>query len=215
MSSDSDNKWEDFAQQEADTVQSAGASQQTGDLETEVEDDFADVESVEQSTAADANLQSAAVTELQNTIKALQLEQESLREKAARALAEVDNTRRRAERDVSDAHRYGAKKILTEMMPVLDSLVRSQEGVDESNESIKPMLDGVRLTLELFEKTLAKFGFTAIEPVRGEVFDPEKHEAMSMLPDAELEKNCIINVLQKGYELNGRVLRAAMVIVAA
>ena len=214
MSNNSDNKWEDFAQQEADPVQNADVSEQAGDVDIEVEDDFAEAESVEQASAAESNVQSAAVTELENTIKSLQLELETMREKTARALAEVDNTQRRAERDVSDAHRYGAKKILTEMMPILDSLVRSQEGVDESNEQLKPMLDGVRLTLELFEKALAKFGFTAIEPERGDVFDPEKHEAMSMLPDADLEKNCIINVLQKGYELNGRVLRAAMVIVA-
>ena len=100
------------------------------------------------------------------------------------------------------------------MLPVLDSLVRSKEGVDDSDEKVKSILDGVGLTLDLFENTLAKFGFVAIDPERGDVFDPQRHEAMSMVPDADLDKNHVVNVLQKGYELNGRVIRAAMVMVS-
>ena len=91
-----------------------------------------------------------------------------------RAMAEVDNTRRRAERDVSDAHRYGAKKILTEMVTVLDSLVRAKEGVDVNDDKLKPMVSGITLTTDLFENALAKFGMVAIEPERGDAFDPDK-----------------------------------------
>jgi molecular chaperone GrpE len=214
MSNNSDNKWEDYTQEHAEEKEENVKSSEDSGADIEIEDDFADTTEVKKESSPKVDLQLAAVTELENTIKALQLELEGMREQTARALAEVDNTRRRAERDVSDAHRYGSKKILTEMLPVLDSLVRSQEGVDETNEQLKPMLDGIRLTLELFENALAKFGFAEISPQRGDAFDPDRHEAMSLLPDAELDKNSVINVVQKGYELNGRVLRAAMVIVS-
>ena len=198
------DKWEKFAQDADATVDSAES--------VEAGTENADAQESSHATAAKDEL--AAITELQNTIKSLQLELETAHEQRTRALADVDNTRRRAEKDVADAHRYGAKKLLNEMLPVLDSLGRCVEGVDAEDDKLKPVIDGVKLTLELFENTLAKFGFVAITPERGDVFDPERHEDMSMLADAELEKNCIVNVLQKGYELNGRVLRAAMVIVS-
>jgi molecular chaperone GrpE len=207
MGDQGDNKWEKFAQDQSENETSTDDEV----MEEEV-DDAVSEDGAEAGRAPSDEM--AAVTELQNTVKSLQLELEKAKDQMQRAMAEVDNTRRRAERDVSDAHRYGAKKILTEMVAVLDSLMRAQEGVDVSDENLKPMLSGIALTTELFEKALAKFGMVAIDPEHGDAFDPEKHEAMSTAPDEALDKNCIISVLQKGYELNGRVVRAAMVIVS-
>jgi molecular chaperone GrpE len=208
-----EEKWAKFAQENAAVEAEQSESVATDDSSEGVDEVNLDAAGVEaEAVASDDEL--AAITELQNTIKSLQLELVTAREQRTRALAEVDNTQRRAEKDVTDAHRYGAKKLLTEMLPVLDSLSRSLEGADSADEKMKPMVEGVRLTFDLFEKTLAKFGFVEIMPERGEAFDPERHEAMSMLEDKELDKNTVVNVLQKGYELNGRVLRAAMVIVA-
>jgi molecular chaperone GrpE len=217
MAKNADGKWAEFAQKN-DTVESAEhdeivtEEQLDESVESVTTDEYGDSVDTPDSVIADDEL--AAITELQNTIKSLQLEMVGAREQRTRALAELDNVRRRAEKDVADAHKYGAKKLLTEMLPVLDSLGRCLEGMDSSDEKLKPLCEGVGLTFDLFESTLAKFGFVAITPERGDAFDPERHEAMSMLPDADLDKNCIVNVMQKGYELNGRVLRAAMVIVS-
>lgn len=210
MDKDKTNKWEKFAQDQANQSVEADADVSVDEAELNDEATLVDNTVSEEGEA----LATAAVFELQNTIKTMELKLSDAEDKTKRALAEAENARRRAEKDVADAHRYGTKKILTEMLPVLDSLVRSREGVDDSDEKVKSILDGVGLTLDLFENTLAKFGFVAIDPERGDVFDPQRHEAMSMVPDADLDKNHVVNVLQKGYELNGRVIRAAMVIVS-
>ena len=212
MDKDKTNKWEKFAQDQANQSVEADADADVSVDEAELNDEATLVDNTV--SEEDEALATAAVFELQNTIKTMELKLSDAEDKTKRALAEAENARRRAEKDVSDAHRYGTKKILTEMLPVLDSLVRSREGVDDSDEKVKSILDGVGLTLDLFENTLAKFGFVAIDPERGDVFDPQRHEAMSMVPDADLEKNHVVNVLQKGYELNGRVIRAAMVMVS-
>ena len=135
-------------------------------------------------------------------------------EKVVRAQAEMENARRRAERDVSNAHRYGNDKLVNALLPVMDSLLRGQEGVDADDDKVKPLLEGMVLTADMLEKALIQFGLAVVEPEQGEVFNPEHHEAMSMVPMPGAEKNTVIEVLQKGYLLNGRVLRAAMVVVA-
>lgn len=132
-------------------------------------------------------------------------------EKSVRALAELDNVRRRAERDVANAHRFGLEKIITSLLPVLDSLEQALQLTDEETDG--GMTEGLKLTMKLFLDVLQKHNVEQIDP-QGATFDPQEHEAMSIqeLPDAV--PNSIVAVFQKGYKLNDRVIRPARVIVA-
>lgn len=132
-------------------------------------------------------------------------------EKSVRALAELDNVRRRMEREVTNAHKYGSEKLISALLPVVDSLEQALQLADkEANAS---MHEGLELTMKLFTDVLAKFDVEQLDPV-GETFDPQQHEAMSMQQVPDAPANSIIAVFQKGYRLNDRVIRPARVIVA-
>jgi molecular chaperone GrpE len=133
---------------------------------------------------------------------------------ALRYQADSQNTERRAQNQVSQARLYANEKLVTELLPILDSMARAQEGVNAEDPQAQSMLEGITLTFELLEKTLVKFGLEILNPEQGEAFNPECHEAMQMQSGTDADKNTIIQVVQKGYALNGRVIRAAMVIVA-
>ncbi len=147
---------------------------------------------------------------LEDQLTAMEIQMTEYKDKFLRQQAEFDNFRKRAERDVQNAHKYGVEKLLSDLLPVLDSLERALEGIEKNDTHFQ----GMQLTLEMFIRTLGKYGVTIINPEPGENFDPTRHEAMSMQPNPEFPSNSIIQVLQRGYELNGRTLRAAMVIVA-
>ena len=129
---------------------------------------------------------------------------------AIRAKAELENVRRQAERDVERAHKFGAAKLIESLIPVIDSLDQATQLAIQNED--KPMLEGLELTMKVFMDAMSKHGVVQIDPV-GEVFNPEKHEAMSMQPSDDAEHNSVLTVFQKGYELNGRVIRAARVVV--
>ncbi len=116
---------------------------------------------------------------------------------------------------MSNAHKFANEKLLKELLPVIDSLNRGIAGVNVDDEHLATMLTGMEMTRELLEKALGRFGVEVLNPAKGDTFDPALHEAMSMQPDPEVESNTVLQVLEKGYQLNGRVLRAAMVIVAS
>jgi molecular chaperone GrpE len=147
---------------------------------------------------------------LEDQLTAMEMQMTEYKDKFLRQQAEFDNFRKRAERDVQNAHKYGVEKLLGDLLPVLDSLERGLEGVEKNDAHFQ----GMQLTLEMFIKTLGKYGVSIINPEPGENFDPTRHEAMSMQANPDFASNTIIQVLQRGYELNGRTLRAAMVIVA-
>ncbi len=153
-------------------------------------------------------------SKLEDQLTAMEKKVDEYKEKAMRAHAEMENFRRRAERDVANAHKYGTEKLLSDLLHVVDSMVRGLESPESQDPHAKSMREGISLTLGLLEKTLEKHGVAIIDPKPGEVFNPEVHEAMSAVPAQGAKSNTIVQVLQKGYELNGRVLRAAMVIVA-
>jgi molecular chaperone GrpE len=153
--------------------------------------------------------------ELLDQLQKCSEEQEALRNQMLGAQAELQNVRRRAERDVEQAHKYGTKKLLQDLLPVMDSLIRATEGVDPNDAKVKALAEGVDLTTQMLENTLTKHGVEMISPEPGAPFDPETMEAMSMVPNPELPANSVIQVLQKGYMLNERVVRAAMVMVSA
>lgn len=132
-----------------------------------------------------------------------------------RTRAEIDNIRRRTEADVEKAHKFGLEKFAKEILNVIDNLERAAATPNTSeDESVKALFDGVELTLKDLISTVAKFG---IEPVGvvGETFNPDLHQAISMQPTEGFTTNQITTVLQKGYLLNGRVIRPAMVMIAA
>lgn len=149
-------------------------------------------------------------SDLEDQLTAMETQMNEYKDKFLRQQAEFENFRKRAERDVQNAHKFGVEKLLGDLLPVIDSLERGLEGVEKNDAHFQ----GIQLTVEMFSKTLQKYGVSIINPAPGENFDPTRHEAMSMQPNPEFSSNSIIQVLQKGYELNGRTLRAAMVIVA-
>ncbi|WP_028388249.1 nucleotide exchange factor GrpE [Legionella fairfieldensis] len=132
-------------------------------------------------------------------------------EKAVRATAELENIRRRAERDITNAHRYGQEKLIHSFLPVIDSLEQALQLAGK--ESQQGMREGLELTLKLFIDALKKLDVEQIDP-QGEVFNPQEHEAMSMQDVPGVEPNTVLTVFQKGYKLNDRVIRPARVIVA-
>jgi molecular chaperone GrpE len=129
-----------------------------------------------------------------------------------RIQADAQNVRRRAEADVEKAHKYGVEKFANEMLPILDSLERAIEAFGD-DEALKPMREGVEMTMNMFISGLAKFQMEQVNP-KGEMFDPALHQAMSMIPVPDTAANTVVEVMQKGYTLHGRLVRPAMVIVA-
>ncbi|KZN65540.1 molecular chaperone GrpE [Pseudoalteromonas luteoviolacea CPMOR-1] len=138
---------------------------------------------------------------------------EGQKDGVVRAAAEVENMRRRAAQDVEKAHKFALEKFSNELLPVIDNLERAIEFADKENEATKSILEGIEMTLKSFEDALGKFGVEAVNP-QGETFSPEFHQAMSMQPSADVAPNTVLAVMQKGYTLNGRLLRPAMVMVS-
>jgi molecular chaperone GrpE len=135
-------------------------------------------------------------------------------DKLLRSIAEMENVRRRAQRDVENAHKFAVEKMVGDLFPVLDSMEKAVETAENSDqgEDAVAIVEGMALSLKLFVDTLAKAGVEQIDPF-GEPFDPQLHEAMAMVPNPDAEPNTVMDVMQKGYVLNGRLVRAAKVIV--
>ena len=132
-------------------------------------------------------------------------------EKVVRVTAEMDNLRRRSERDVANAHRYGLEKFINSLLPVVDSLEQAELLADQHGD--KAMHEGIQLTMKLLVGMLEKSNVEQLNPV-GDTFNPELHEAMTMQESPDAAPNTVLTVFQKGYKLNDRVIRAARVIVA-
>ena len=134
-------------------------------------------------------------------------------DKFMRSQAEVDNILKRTRRDLENAHKYGLEKFVNELLPVRDSLemgLDHAEGEDVDPEKLK---EGSELTLRMLVQVMEKFNIAQIDP-RGEAFNPEMHEAMAMVPSDAVAPNNILDVIQKGYQLNDRLIRPARVLVA-
>jgi molecular chaperone GrpE len=132
-------------------------------------------------------------------------------ERYLRAAAEVENIRKRAARDVENAHKFALERFGRELLAVKDGLEMALAASD--NASVESLLEGSQATLKLLAATMERFGIATVDP-EGEPFDPEFHEAISVQPSEDLEPGSVVAVAQKGYTLNGRLLRPAMVIVA-
>lgn len=135
-------------------------------------------------------------------------------ERLLRMQAENDNLLRRTERDVANAHKYALEKFVGELLPIVDSLELCITSVPGEAEGVaKSVIEGVELTLKMFYAAMEKFGVKQINPV-GEQFDPEFQQAISMQYDPAVKPGTVISVLQKGYTLNNRLVRPALVAVA-
>ncbi|CAI8307739.1 MAG: Protein GrpE [Cellvibrionales bacterium UBA7375] len=148
-----------------------------------------------------------------NQIEELQQKLSTLGEQLLREQAEMQNVRRRAQRDIESAHKYALEKFATELLSVVDNLERAIDAIDEDDESQKSVAEGLELTLKSFSEVLAKYNVEAVEP-QGQPFDADLHQAVSTVPNKDVEPNTVINVFQKGYTLNGRLIRPAMVVVS-
>ena len=147
-----------------------------------------------------------ALSEAQATIKEQQ-------EGVLRARADAENARRRADGEVEKARKVALERFAGELLPVIDNLERAIEMTDSEDEAVKPLLEGVEMTHKTFLSTIEKFGLSLIDP-QGETFNPDLHQAMSMQESADHEPNTVMAVMQKGYQINGRLLRPAMVMVS-
>lgn len=138
---------------------------------------------------------------------------EGQKDAVLRARADMENARRRADQEVDKARKFALERFAGELLPVLDNLERAIQVADVQNEAIKPIVEGVDLTLKSFISIVEKFGMEIVDP-QGETFNPELHQAMSMQETTEFAPNSVMAVMQKGYTLNGRLLRPAMVMVS-
>ena len=134
-------------------------------------------------------------------------------ERALRAQAELENVRRRLERDLQNAHKYALEHFVSELLPVKDSLELGLAASAEKGASAASIAEGVELTVRMLEQAMDKFGVTIVDPA-GEPFDPEFHQAITMQESDTAESGTVLTVVQKGYLLNERLVRPAMVIVA-
>ena len=180
--------------------------------ENELKDDQVDVQEPVEAAESDAGDEQSK-DDLLEQIAALKDEVASAQEQVLRASAEVQNARRRAEQDVEKAHKFALDKFVNDMLPVADNLERALEASSQNQEAIAPLIEGVELTLKTLIDGLKRHKVEPINPV-GEPFDPQVHQAMSMVPDPNSEPNTVLNVFQKGYTLNERLVRPAMVVVS-
>jgi molecular chaperone GrpE len=153
------------------------------------------------------------INELELAVVAAQSTVADQKDSVIRAKAEVDNVRRRAAQDVEKARKFALEKFAGEMLVTVDNLERALQSIDKDDESNKAIIEGVELTFQGLTSSLEKFGVKAVDP-QDQPFNPELHQAMSMQEVPGVAPNTVIAVMQKGYELNGRLIRPAMVMVS-
>ncbi len=182
------------AERPEEVVEETSEDAQTDAMETAAEEDSAE-----------------APQDPETVIAELQAKVDDNWQRYLRASAEVENVRKRAGRDVENAHKFALERFGKELLGVKDTL---EMGLAVEGASVETLLEGSNATLKLLATTLERFGIVEVDPA-GEPFDPEFHEAISMQPSDDVEPGSVVTVVQKGYTLNGRLLRPAMVIVAA
>lgn len=194
--------------------QSSHESQSDSELIAEV------LEQTSESLAEESIEENAVVEEDQCDIASLQQQLEVARQQAAdnldkamRSLADMENLKRRVQKDLDDERKYGLTKFAKELLSVIDSLELGIQAANGDSPEVAKLREGSELTIRQFESVFAKFNIEAINPL-GDIFNPELHQAMVMQPSSSVEPNTVLNVFQKGYMLNGRLLRPAMVVVA-
>lgn len=190
--------------------------QPQSEQEEALEEVLKDGETTPEEEALAAESADAPEEELSLEEKVVRLAEEAAgaRDTALRAQADAQNVQRRAEQDVERARKFALEQFAKELLAVVDNMERALEATDGLDDDVvKPITEGVELTLKSFLAALKKFNVEAVDP-QGEPFDPNLHQAMSMVENNDVEPNSVIAVMQKGYTLNGRLLRPAMVMVS-
>jgi molecular chaperone GrpE len=189
----------------------ANADQDQAEIETEDDSDL------QESSAEEKDVEEQADFTLEEVLEKLAEEKEGAvraREDLLRVQAEMQNLRRRTEQDIEKAHKYGQEKFSTELLTVMDNLERALAAAsDYEDETVKAIYEGVDLTLKSFTDCFNRFHIGSVDPM-GEPFDPQLHQAVTILENSDVEPNTVIEVMQKGYTLHGRVIRPAMVVVS-
>ena len=159
-------------------------------------------------------------TVIENTVESLQAELETQQaqftDQLLRVKAEMENVRRRSDKQISDSRKYANEGMAKELINVRDSLQIASETEIETDDSdaVKSMKEGLELTLKQLDSLLDKFSIVEISPDAGDKLDPNLHQAMTMIPSEDVEPGCVVNTIQRGYQLHERLLRPAMVVVA-
>ncbi|TLU61610.1 nucleotide exchange factor GrpE [Thalassotalea litorea] len=211
MTTESNNHSEESVKQQSEMEEN---TEQNATAEADVA-----VESNESTENAQADVveelseEQQKIAELEQKLAAAQATIDGQKDSVIRAKAEVDNIRRRSAQDVDKAKKFALEKFAGELLVVVDNLERGLENIDKDDEANKATVEGIELTLQSLLSALNKFDVKVVDP-KDQPFNPELHQAMSMQQIEGVEPNTVIAVMQKGYELNGRLLRPAMVMVS-
>lgn len=210
MSAEPDKKNPDIENKDLDSE-----SNETAKTESEKHSEK-ETETVAESSKSEAVYESdddAVEASAEKHIEELEADIKKAQEDYLRAIAEKQNAERRASLDVEKARKFALESFVKELLPVVDNLERALTSAGTVQEESSAFVEGVELTLKSFQAALEKNRVNAIDPA-GEPFNPEQHQAMASVENTEVEANTVIEVFQKGYELNGRLIRPAMVVVS-
>ncbi len=198
-------------QTQKDKAELANADKDQEEIKTEEDSDL------QESSAEEKGVEEQADFTLEEVLEKLAEEKEGAaraRDDLLRVQAEMQNLRRRTEQDIEKAHKYGQEKFSTELLTVMDNLERALEAASgHEDETVKAIYEGVDLTLKSFTDCFNRFHIGSVDPM-GEPFNPQLHQAVTILENPDVEPNTVIEVMQKGYTLHGRVIRPAMVVVS-
>ncbi len=171
------------------------------------------IPTVEDIIEPEEEISAEKINELNDNLVEMTVEAQKQKEFAIRTMADMENLKRRSRIDVENAHKYGLEKFVNALIPVIDSMEMGLNASKEEGATIKSLQEGFDMTFKQTLDMLNDFSVERINPI-GEKFDPKTQEAMTMVPSEEHESNIVIDVIQKGYVLNERLVRAARVIVA-
>ena len=191
------------------TAQHSDKDQTTESTEEELQADSA--ETAEKS--GEKPVSEDPVEVLKNQLQAAQLEAAEAREDMLRMQADMENLRKRLVREHEKSRRRTLERFMNDLLPVRDSLERGLEAAEDPAATVEALREGKQLIMKMLTKAMGDHGLQTIDPM-GEAFDPEKHEAMTMLPSDQFDENTVIDVLEKGYQLHDRLIRPAKVVVS-
>jgi molecular chaperone GrpE len=189
---------------------------QIKDNEEEVGSEISQIEDDSLNAGNDAEAQSDGEESNESIEQQLEKAQATIKDywdQIMRLKAEMENNRKRAGRDIENAHKFAIRNFAESLLPIVDSMEMGQQAAEADNASLSSIIEGTQLTMSMFVQVLEKHGLKQIDPV-GEKFDPEQHQAISMIEDENTESGNVTSVMQKGFLLNDRLVRPAMVVVA-
>ena len=160
-----------------------------------------------------AEAEEAVEKDLSALLSEAQKEAEIQKDLAVRTMADMENLKRRTRKDIEDAHKYALEKFVNALIPVMDSMEMGMDAANNEDASIESIREGMEMTFKQTLDVLNEFNVERVDP-KGETFDPQKHEAITMVPSPDHETNTVMDVIQKGYVLNERLIRPARVVVA-